>query len=304
LLFAQLSDPHVSAPGRLVYGRMETGRHLASAIARLDAVRPRPEFAIVTGDLVDFGTRAEYRELQRLLQASEVPIRLAIGNHDDRDAFFSVFGSESYLDPALGFVSYALEFDRFRVVTLDTHKPNEPYGELCPAQLAWLDAELGRAIDTPTVVALHHPPFAVGIWWMDAIGLKDSDQLALVLNRHPQVVRLLCGHLHRPVQSTFAGRPATVAPSTAHQTALDLTGDAFLTMTTEPPAFLLHRWTGEALLTHTVHCPPETGAPIDLPPGEGRLDQAQLKLYERKFREWHRVVRGYDAPERATGKAD
>ena len=60
---------------------------------------------------------------------------------------------------------------------------------------------------------------------MDDIGLVDADALAEVVSPHRHVARFLCGHLHRPIIASFAGKVMTLAPSTGHQVVLDLTED-------------------------------------------------------------------------------
>ena len=87
----------------------------------------------------------------------------------------------------------------------------------------------------------------------EAIIDLPSDGLAEVIARHPQVERLISGHIHRPITARFAGTVATTCPSTAHQIALDLAPDARDAFVMEPPAFQLHRWDGRALVTHTVY---------------------------------------------------
>jgi len=37
-------------------------------------------------------------------------------------------------------------------------------GELDAVRLGWLDEQLAAALDAPTLVFMHHPPFATGIW--------------------------------------------------------------------------------------------------------------------------------------------
>ena len=44
---------------------------------------------------------------------------------------------------------------------------------------------------------------------------RDREDLAAVVARHPQVVRLLCGHVHVPARRRWAGTIATVMPSVA-----------------------------------------------------------------------------------------
>ena len=61
----------------------------------------------------------------------------------------------------------------------------------------------------------------------------------------------MCGHLHRPVQMQLGGAPLHVAPSVAHQIALDLRPGAALHAQLEPPKISLHRWSPvHGLCTH------------------------------------------------------
>jgi hypothetical protein len=87
---------------------------------------------------------------------------------------------------------------------------------------------------------------------MDQYGLDGIERMAEVVKRHPQVERIVCGHLHRPIQVRWCGTVVMTAPSTAHQIALDLGPERPLAFTLEPPAVLLHLWReGLGLVTHT-----------------------------------------------------
>ncbi len=88
---------------------------------------------------------------------------------------------------------------------------------------------------------------------MDAIRLDGADAFADILRRHPQVERVVCGHLHRSVQAMVGGRLAMSAPQPRHQVVLDLTRDAPSRFVIEPPSYLLHLWHPESgLISHTV----------------------------------------------------
>lgn len=101
-------------------------------------------------------------------------------------------------------------------------------------------------------MCLHHPPVAVGVPAMDAIRLTDADDFAAVIKRHPHVVRVAAGHLHRPVTSSFAGTVLTIAPSTWVQVSLTMIDDPEVRLVAEPTAFLLHRVADGDCVTHTV----------------------------------------------------
>jgi 3',5'-cyclic AMP phosphodiesterase CpdA len=132
--------------------------------------------------------------------------------------------------------------------------PGDGGGLVCAERRAWLDARLAEAPGRPTVVFMHHPPFATGIAGMDRYGLAEADALAAVVARHPHVERVLCGHLHRSIQARWAGTIASTAPATAHQVALDLRADSRAAFTLEPPGYQLHLWRpATGLVTHTAH---------------------------------------------------
>jgi 3',5'-cyclic AMP phosphodiesterase CpdA len=104
------------------------------------------------------------------------------------------------------------------------------------------------------VIAIHHPPFKTLIGHMDRIGLLEgARELEVILARHSNIQRVICGHLHRTIYTGFAGTVASTAPSPAHQVCLDLHDEAVSAWNLEPPGFHLHAWsTGGTLLTHVV----------------------------------------------------
>jgi 3',5'-cyclic AMP phosphodiesterase CpdA len=55
MLIAQISDMHVKADGELLYRRIDTAGYLERAVAHLNALDPRPELVLATGDLVEAG---------------------------------------------------------------------------------------------------------------------------------------------------------------------------------------------------------------------------------------------------------
>jgi 3',5'-cyclic AMP phosphodiesterase CpdA len=252
MLIAQITDFHIKARGRIAYRVVDTAGCLAAAVATLAALDPRPDAVVATGDLTDFGRPAEYALLRELLAPLAMPVYLIPGNHDEREAMREAFAGDGYL-PASGFLNYSVDLGPLRLVALDTVVPGTAGGLVCAERLDWLDRTLAAAPDQPTLVIMHHPPFATGIAHMDAIGLAGADGFAAVAACHPQIERVLCGHLHRPIQALLPGRiMASTAPSTAHQVALDLRPDGPSAFMMEPPGYQLHLWRpGTGLVSHT-----------------------------------------------------
>ena len=243
-LLAQLSDLHIGAD----WGGDDPEARLAVAVEAVLAMPQRPDAVLVTGDLVDNGTDAEYARVRELLAPLAAPLHLAAGNHDDRAALrraFDLPGTDG--EP----LQYAADFGELRVVVLDTTIPGEDAGTLDTARLAWADAELARAPDVPTVIAMHHPPLVTGVPIWDELGLAADGRRGLgdVLARHPQVQRVVAGHLHRTMTGALAGRAVVAVPSTYIQGRLDFGARTF-ELADEPPGFALHARVDGNLVSH------------------------------------------------------
>jgi 3',5'-cyclic AMP phosphodiesterase CpdA len=266
MLVAQITDTHILGEGKLFHSPrraipadaepgwsfIDTAAHLRQAIAALNDLQPRPDVVVMTGDLTDHGGVEEYANLRAILAAAAMPIYVIPGNHDSREALRASFGADGYL-PAEGFLHYVVEGWPVRIVALDTHVPGHHHGELCAERLDWLDRTLADAPTQPTLVMMHHPPFPTGIEHMDASALHDPASFAAVVRRHPQIERILCGHLHRTIDHRFAGTIAGTAPATAHQLVLDMTPGAPAEFTFEPAGYQLHFWRdGIGLVSHTA----------------------------------------------------
>jgi 3',5'-cyclic-AMP phosphodiesterase len=249
MLIAQISDLHFLPKGTLAFGRVDVAGCLERAIDHLNVLHPRPDGVLITGDLTNDGDAAVWAELMATLGRLDAPIYPLPGNHDDRELMRAAFARLELL-PADGPLCFAVDLGPLRLIGLDSLIPGDPAGRLGPEQLAWLDSQLADRPEKPTLVALHHPPFRTGIDHMDAMMLEDGAALAAVIRRHPQVERVLCGHVHRSVQCRFAGTIAQIAPGTAHAVQLALAGES-ARWVMEPPGVLLHQWRdGRGLVSH------------------------------------------------------
>jgi Icc protein len=252
-LLLQLSDLHIREPGRLAYGRLDTAPFLQQAVDSILRLPQQPDAVVITGDLTDFGRAAEYAHLRGLLARLNMPVYLMPGNHDDRAQLRASFPRHAYLG-ASGFVQFSVAVGGLQLVALDTVVPGSSHGSLCAERLQWLANTLDQHRDRPVVIAMHHPPFTTLIGHMDDIGLlQGASELEALVAQHPNVERIVCGHLHRGIQVRFGGTLAMTVPSPAHQVCLDLAPDAASAWTLEPPGFGLHALSSSGpLVSHTV----------------------------------------------------
>ncbi|MBT9314682.1 phosphodiesterase [Leptothoe spongobia] len=252
-IIAQISDLHVQVSGKLVYGVVDTTPLVAEAIAHLSRLKQQPDIVIASGDLVQDGTIAEYELLKTMLAPLQCPVYLMPGNHDHRNHLKQVFASHTYLAKEKSHLSYTVEGYPIQMLMLDSIIPGKGSGCVDPERLTWLEQQLLAAPATPTLIFMHHPPFATGIPWMDRKRCQGHGALANLISQHPQVKRISCGHLHRTIYCPWAGTIASSQPSLVHQSGLDFTPDAPSQFVMEPPAYQLHVWTHENLVSHTLY---------------------------------------------------
>jgi Icc protein len=254
ILIAQISDLHIKAPGQLAYGKVDTATALQRCVAALNALQPCPDLVVISGDLVDTPTPAEYDHLKRLLSPLEIPFTGIPGNHDSRVMMRAAFPDWNYVAP--GALDQSAKVGGLDILLLDSCVAGRPHGELEGATLQWLDAKLASSADRPALIFLHHPPFRTGIAHMDVQNLLNDDALAAIVESHPRVQLVAAGHVHRATLTLFAGVPATICPAPNHAVALDLDQRLAPSFIVEPPAFHLHAWfPGEGfgrVVTHSV----------------------------------------------------
>lgn len=227
----QLSDLHL-CPG-LLYSGLDPWACLAQALARAAALQPRLDCLLLSGDLADDAAPATYARLADELAAAGLPYAVLPGNHDERAALRTAFPGQAWSHPELA--CQRVDVGDVTLLLLDSVIAGEEGGEVGAAHVEWLERHCpaGRRV----VLALHHPPFAIGVPGMDAIACRGEARLADWLAGRPQVEAVLCGHVHRHVMTCFAGRLAQTAPSTVHQIALQ---DGALAYTLEAGGLLVH----------------------------------------------------------------
>lgn len=240
----QISDLHLGAS----WPTGDPARALARAVDAVNAFPATPAAILVTGDLTDVATAANYERAREELSRLQAPILALPGNHDGREPMRRCFDLPGEGDES---IQYAVDLDPFRVLALDTVDPGSDAGSLDGGRLSWLEAELARAPERPTLIAMHHPPLLTTVRAWDEIALAAADREALerVVAANPQVLGLVAGHLHRTVFSDLAGRPVLAIPSVYEQAKLDF-GLTDFEMSTDPPAFAVHTLVDGRLVSH------------------------------------------------------
>jgi predicted MPP superfamily phosphohydrolase len=141
--FVHFTDTHIMAGGTL--RNLDTSASLQRVIEVLNALEPRPAFAVIGGDLVSPDmldrsrtlTPAEYEPsyhlLRELLRPLQCPTYMLLGNHDHRQAFHQVMQTPvptldtthhySFDYQGYHFAQFIAVCRRSKVVPMGTRKP-------------------------------------------------------------------------------------------------------------------------------------------------------------------------------------
>tara|TARA_B100000029_G_C17567436_1_gene955524 strand:- start:1456 stop:2232 length:777 start_codon:yes stop_codon:yes gene_type:complete len=255
MLIAHFSDIHVAPEGKSALHGINTRSTLAHCVEHINNLDPQPDVILITGDLTSEGSPDEYAVLRSYLSLLDQPYFLIPGNHDNRKNLRAAFSDFPHIGGSGDFINYTVEDYSVRLIGLDTLLPGSESGILCDQRLNWLDKVLVKSPDRQTLLFMHHPPFMSGLPKMDKMRLKDSKKFADVLQKHSQIEMILCGHLHRPVQTIWENIPTLVATSISKQFPLNLGGEEMEAIIPEPTGLYLHLLTEEGLVTHTSLLP-------------------------------------------------
>ncbi|MCJ8325342.1 MAG: phosphodiesterase [Rhizobiales bacterium] len=233
--FIHITDLHLTAPETALNGSNPVDR-LNACLQDIENWHSDAAFCVLSGDLSEFSESCSYTWLKDRLAAFSIPCFLMIGNHDDRTIFLNVFPDQP--KDSNGFVQHVHTSDGRVFIFLDTTKDgkNVHEGQLCPSRLIWLKNQLVQAGDKPCYLFMHHPPFNIGISYVDDIKLEEAEEFAQTLESGQNIQHVFFGHVHRMTYVNWRGTSFTSLPSLNHQIPLvseSVKGE----YCTEPPAY-------------------------------------------------------------------
>ena len=161
----------------------------------------KPAFSIITGDLSQNGSPSGYeiaKEYISQLEALGGPALPVMGNVDEKTRFRETLLKG--IETENGSCYYSVIVEGIRIIVLDSQHTGEHTGILDEKQLDWLENTLAIEHE-PTLIALHHPPFALNL---------PNGRKHIVFD-HPSMTRfqdivsrskvklVLCGHFHQSI---------------------------------------------------------------------------------------------------------
>lgn len=218
LKLIHITDFHLVVPGAGLWG-LDPHDRLKRCLDDIARWHGDADFCVMSGDLSELGEPAAYAWLAERLEEFPLKTFLMIGNHDKRETFVDAFPDVGR--DGAGFVQYAHSTPVGVFLFLDTLKGPVSEGEYCAERRQWLTDQLATARNEPVWIFMHHPPFNVGLPYMDRIKLEEPEAFAEVLASHDNIRHIFFGHVHRAAYVNWRGIPCTCLPGTNHQIPID-----------------------------------------------------------------------------------
>ncbi len=210
LRVVQLTDTHLKAVRGERLRDVDTEATLHAVLARITA-DGLPDLFLLTGDLAEDPYPETYERLRDIIGNTGVPAWCLPGNHDDPEIMRAQLNRDGLATPR------AKRVNGWLVILLDSSVPGKIGGELGTAELAVLADILASYPDEPALVALHHPPVALGSRWIDALGLADAEAFFEIVDVNPHVRAVIWGHAHQAWEGRWEDTLLLGTPSTCMQ---------------------------------------------------------------------------------------
>lgn len=226
-----ISDSHLHAAADSRMRGVTTYATFLSVLEQAQRDRRWPVDAILaTGDIVQDESRAGYERFRASMEPLGVPVLSVPGNHDDPNLMSEILTSGGFQ------LGGELRLGPWSIVMLSTFLAGEDAGGLGPARLQGLRQALAVHEGQHVLVAMHHHPLPMGSTWLDGVALRDGAAFWQIVDQHPAVRGVLCGHVH---QASDRNRNKVRFMSTPSTCAQFLPNSEFFALDERPPGM---RW--------------------------------------------------------------
>lgn len=215
--FTAMADPQGGNP--FAHGKVHTRMRIHNAfidesVRVANELDPQPVFNIVIGDIVDGqGHHEDFRSMNDMLSRVKAPTFYEIGNHETkyRSVFtpgYNMADFQNYFTAQKEFnglekLLYSFNLGKWHfIVWPDPLRSN--FWETHPHYFAWLEADLEKYKERPTMLFQHVPAHPIGILplinYAESVDVKRT--LLETLAKHGNVKYILSGHVHIPMKAS------------------------------------------------------------------------------------------------------
>jgi 3',5'-cyclic-AMP phosphodiesterase len=206
----QLTDFHLfgDKEKKIVGMNPNTSLEKVFAIVKKDIAKQKPDLVVISGDLSQDNSVESYEIAKEKCSIFECPIAVIMGNHDNPSGLQKVFSTHC---------EKIFDFSTWRILFLNSHWPGHVAGILDQQEITFLNQELEKNKEKPTMIVLHHHVVPVASLWLDSLALKNVDAFFETINKFQNVKIVLCGHVHQESAIKYNEADFITSPSTSLQ---------------------------------------------------------------------------------------
>lgn len=210
-----MSDIHLLPKGE-VKRDLDTAQRFMKAIQSVNALHKDADLCVFAGDITEKSDVAAYALFDEICASSDLPQRVMLGNHDDRNVYL-----EHAKNPMLDGNDFVEGYDDIkghRILMLDSSEPGELRGGLCERRLSWTSERLAeaKAQGLKVILLLHHNPCALQMP-VDTYRLASPERLLKVLHESgADIIQILAGHCHITTAGSWGGYPCATISGNQH----------------------------------------------------------------------------------------
>ncbi|MGZ8225847.1 MAG: 3',5'-cyclic-AMP phosphodiesterase [Methylococcaceae bacterium] len=211
LSILQITDLHIMSTPEASLQGVNTAYYFHAILRQAFAEHRNFDLVLVTGDLAQEYCLASYRYILEGLAAYNIRCICLPGNHDDYLLMQQVLNTD--------LVNCQKQFflGNWQIISLNSQILGEEGGYLSNVELTFLDDCLSRYPEYYALIAVHHHCLETNSAWMDTMIIENRDELFAIVDRHPQVKAITCGHIHQIMDIAKDNLRVLGTPSTCFQ---------------------------------------------------------------------------------------
>ncbi len=207
----QITDLHIMPKPEDTMLGIETEYFFRETLAFAHRQHGDIDLILLTGDLVQHPCPDSYTRIAQILVPYRTPCLCLPGNHDDFELM------QRYLNQDNISCQKHKLFQDWQIIGLHSQVEGSAVGELATEELQYLQHVLQTHPDLPTLIALHHPCFATGSIWLDAMQIQNSEVFLSIIKHYPQIKAVTCGHVHQEANLQIDNTAILATPSSCFQ---------------------------------------------------------------------------------------
>ncbi|MCK4841871.1 MAG: 3',5'-cyclic-AMP phosphodiesterase [Methylococcales bacterium] len=244
LIILQITDPHVFPKAGVIMEGVNTEESFHQVLKQAHHKHKDINTVLVSGDLVQHPSLSSYQRVYKILKEYPSPTVCLPGNHDNFDLMQQVINTEQIN------CNKQLIFKHWQLICLNSKKNKSEAGYLSISELDYLQQTLQKTAHLYTLLAVHHHPVPTESLWMDTMMIENSDALFSLLEAHPQVKAISCGHIHQEMNIQRNNIMVLGTPSTCFQFKPKCSD---YTLDDTPPGYRIFKLYPDGHLESTVH---------------------------------------------------